>query len=376
MGIVSRIQMRDFRNLETVEAEPVPGINLITGANGQGKTSLLEGIYYLAFLRSFRTRRPVEMILWDQPAFRLEADIVPNTSEIKALDKHTLAVSYSDTRELLRDGKFISAATDFINSFLCVALVPEDLALIKGTPLFRRRFLDMLLCQMSREYLDSLVKYNRALAQRNALLKNPRYFGENAIRGFDHVLAVTGAQLIWLRANTVESLGKLFTDLYAELTDQACAATVTYHSSIFRRQLEHASVADLEQGIRSCLETEYGRDIERRTTRLGPHRDDLSIYLHGKSMGTFASEGQCRLGALALRLSSMQLLTDISGDNSVVLLIDDVFGELDDARRTRFFKAASQADQVIVTCTSVPAELADSACRFTMSKGIITGGNL
>jgi len=403
MGIISRIQLRGFRNLSLVEVEPVPGINVISGANGQGKSSLLEAIHYLAFLRSFRTRRPGEMINWDKPFFQLEASISPPQSwprPVKqeaiekpspdretdsetspgptgtggGLAKQSLRVSYGDTRELSRNGK-TSAATDFINSFLCVALVPEDLALVKGTPLLRRRFVDMLMCQMSRDYLHSLMRYNRALTQRNMMLKNVSRYGANAIRAYDHILAESGAVLSLMRADTVRCLGDLFTACYAELTDQTGDAAVIYNSSVFRRQAEQMSVADLQQGIIACLEREYGRDVERRTTRLGPHRDDLSIQLFGKSLAVYGSEGQCRLGALALRLACMQMLNDMGGHRSVVLLIDDVFGELDDERRAAFFKFASRADQVIVTCTSRPRELKNCSHNYRMSKGVLSGGN-
>ena len=144
MRVLSRIAVREFRNLEAESAEFAPGLNILVGGNGQGKTSVLEAIHYAAFLRSFRTRRPAEMINWRGSSFGIEATLVATDRGASAFSTRRVSVSYSDCRQQMIDGKPVATAADFIKSFLWVALVPEDLGLIKGPPLFRRRFLDIL----------------------------------------------------------------------------------------------------------------------------------------------------------------------------------------------------------------------------------------
>ncbi|MDT8391740.1 MAG: DNA replication and repair protein RecF [Lentisphaeria bacterium] len=373
MGIVSRVQLRDFRNIPALETEFSPGITIITGANGQGKTSLLEGIYYLAFLRSFRTRRPTDMTRWGAAGWTIKASVTPSSAAVGGLSTHSLAVSYTDSKRLIRDEKIIHDGMEFINSFLCVALVPEDLDLIKGPPLLRRRFVDMLLCQISRDYLHGLVRYNQALTRRNALLKNVGRFGEKAVRAYDPILAETGARLTWTRASVLSELAAVYSDVLGELTDTPAAWTSRYVSSVFRRQSEGMSIDELKQGMLTCLENEFSRDEERRVTRFGPHRDDLSITINGKSLSTYGSEGQCRLGALGLRLAAMRMLKETLANSEVVLLVDDVFGELDTHRRAAFFNTVSQADQVFITGTSIPSELTDFSRRMIMVDGCLSG---
>lgn len=372
MGIVSRIQLREFRNIPALDTTLSPGVNMITGANGQGKTSLLESIYFLAFLRSFRTRRPAEMIQWGSRRWEVAAALNPAPGRPGGLNSHTLNVTYAGARQLIRDKKVIYDGTEFINAFFCIALVPEDLGLIKGTPLLRRRFMDMLLCQMSRDYLHALVRYNQALARRNAMLKNVQRFGEKAVRAYDPILAETGARLTWTRWHTLRALDHAYTQLIDEWIHADAAWTLQYVSSIFRKQSEDLSVKELEQGTLSCLEKEFPRDTERRTTRYGPHRDDLYILMNEKSLSSYGSEGQCRLSALGLRLAAMRLLKDTLGDPEVVVLVDDVFGELDTHCRRAFFRAVSNADQVLITGTSMPENL-NCSRHLIMDQGCLSG---
>lgn len=374
MGIISRLQLRDFRNISALETDLFPGINLITGGNGQGKTSLLEGIYFLAFLRSFRTRRPAEIIRWGTAGWEVKASVTPaSDGAMGSLRKHDLEVVYTDSRQLTRDNKAIDDGMEFINSFLCITLVPEDLDLIKGTPLYRRRFMDMLLCQISRDYLHVLVRYNQALTRRNSMLKNVQRFGEKAVRSYDPILAETGARLTWTRSRVLSELGILYSDLISGLTDTNSSSTLQYVSSVFRRQSEGQSLEELQQGILTCLDDEFSRDEDRRTTRFGPHRDDISINIKGKSLSSYGSEGQCRLGALGLRLAAMRILKETLPNPEVVLLVDDVFGELDSNRRNAFFNVVSQADQVLITSTSIPSELNDYSRHLVMMDGSLSG---
>lgn len=373
MAIVSRIQLRDFRNLAEVDVPLGSGLHVLVGDNGHGKTSILEAIHFLALLRSFRTRRPSEMINWQASSFKIHAVIEPARGVSSSFDRHEVAVTYSDSRQLLKDDSSVRYAAEFINSFLCVALVPEDIGLVKGVPILRRRFLDMLLCQLDRDYLRALVRYNRALAGRNTMLKQPHRYSQAAINAYDSVLAETGARLTHARSTTVALLHDFFQASFAEISDNEEDVTLTFRSSIFPKGTQGAPVNQLEKNIFDCLVREYDRDMERGTTRFGPHRDDLVFSLKGRNLASFGSEGQCRLATLAVKLAALRLLTEQARPDDVVLLVDDVFGELDDARRSRFFQTLSSASQAIVTCTSMPSQLESRGRMLKVVNGQLYG---
>lgn len=320
------------------------------------------------------------MVRWGCPSFMVEAELAhPGGAAMSAFDRHCISVAYGEQRQMWQDGKAVGSGGDFINSFLCVALVPEDIGIVKGTPLLRRRFMDMLLCQLSREYLRDLVSYNRALSGRNAMLKDPARYGEKAIRSYDLPLAAIGARLTLCRQRTVRDLGAIYRDTFQALSGERPEADLRFASSIFRQQTNGVGEAELDVAIMACLEREYGRDAERRTTRFGPHRDDLSLSLFKRPLAAYGSEGQCRLAALALKLAAMKLLVRTVADADVVLLIDDVFGELDNERRRRFFAEIGGVSQGLLACTSVPGELSGIGQIFRMDApgaGIIGKGEV
>ena len=205
------------------------------------------------------------------------------------------------------------------------------------------------------------------------MLKNVRRFGEKAVHAYDLILAETGARLIQTRSQVLTNLSAGYADLFDEWSDAPSLSTLHYVSSIFRKQSAGLSLKELEQGILTCLDDEFSRDADRRMTRYGPHRDDLSILMEEKSLSSYGSEGQCRLGALALRLAAMRILKETLSNPEVVVLVDDVFGELDTRRRKAFFKAVEHADQVLITGTSIPTELSHFSRHLMMVNGNLTG---
>lgn len=364
--------MRGFRSFAAAEMEFPAAMVVLAGDNGQGKTSILEAIHFLAVLRSFRTRSPAEMVRWGDSEFEIEGQIRPTGSVNSVFDTRVAAVSYGERRETKLDGKVIAGASDFINSFLCVCLVPEDIHLVKGPPLLRRRFMDMLLCQLSRDYLQQLLYYQRALLNRNALLKDWRRYGEAAIRAYDQLLVGSGAFLMAFRATWIKRLGDCFASVYRQMRGTGGQAVLDYEPNLSRRNVDALGVAAAAAAMAAAINRDFQRDADRGSTRSGPHRDDLGLLLDQRPVATYGSEGQCRLVALSLKLAAVRLLAETTSTGDVTVLVDDVFGELDSERRTEFFHSLAQASQSILTCTTVPLEIgSQDYCLFGVADGRI-----
>jgi len=354
VSFLSQLKLRHFRNYGNLEAPIGLGLTVVVGENGQGKSNLLEAVHYLSLLRSFRTRRTSDLHQWDAPYFHLDATLSGSAS---ALDDHRLTITHVERRRLRIDGQPVPRASEFINRFLCTAFVPEDIELVKGGPSGRRRFLDILLSQTRGEYLARLVSYTTALRSRNAMLRDPTRFGRSAITAYDGPLAEHGAYLVAERDRFVDEYQWAFADACRQLSGEATNVEIRY-AAVLRHQDESMTQEKLATRFRDLLARETARDMEARVTRHGPHRDDLLLSLEGRPVGVFGSEGQCRLMSLALRLASVDVLTRGRAGRPVVLLIDDVLGELDASRRRNFLACFDAADQVLLACTEAPPELA------------------
>ncbi len=356
MGVVTHLKLRHFRNYRQLDVVFPPGLSIITGGNGQGKTTVLEAIHYLAILRSFRTRKVVELCQWGADFFYLEA-CVQDLHE-RAFDKK-LQVSYGDRRRLCINDKAIASAADFINPFLCVPFVPEDINLVKGSPGERRRFLDILLTQLQPQYLTGLVRFHSALKSRNAILKKWDRYGPAAIAGYDAVVAENGAVICQIRRQLVTLFSETLSTICAHLfpLDSNPEIEVKYCSPLLSGTENSMSTADLASKYLEQLRRDIDKDRCLGMTRVGPHRDDMMIMLNDKLVGIFASEGQCRLISIAMRLAAVEMIKKMEEKRGVVMLVDDVLGELDSERREAFFNFFNRADQIFLACTDVMPRL-------------------
>lgn len=337
MAILSQIRLHDFRNYERLRLSLPAGMTVLLGDNGQGKTSALEAIYFLSLLRSFRTHKVRHLCRWGQSEFTLHGTIQDDTHQ------QSLAVRHGgESRALRHNGEPVARASDFIRQFFCVAFVPDDLALLQGSGSERRRFLDIQLCQLCPSYLASAQNYAKALKSRNRILRN-EHPDPRAITAFDSVLVPFGQQLIKRRASFAEALGQEVAKLATQMFAKNCELRIRYRPSVKSEALAEALAQHQE------------RDIQRRQTQVGPHRDELVITLGGKSLSHYGSEGQCRLAALVLKMAAANLLVADESGQPIMLLVDDVIGELDDARREAFFEVLRPASQVCFACTSPEA---------------------
>ncbi len=338
-----KLTLRHFRNVGFAALEFSGRQQFLVGANGQGKTNLLEAAGFLTALRSFRAADNKLLVGHGQHTAAIACEL---DHERQAETKVTIKLRH-DGKELWCDNARVTRLADYLGKFPTVVFSSQDLQLVRGSPAGRRRWLDMTLAAMDATYLRALQTFTRALAERNALLKKGNA-GDGQLAAFEQTLAPAAAQLIALRTEGLKVIGKAVKAAYGRVCDDAEPAGLKYEPNFAEASAE-ALLARLESG--------RARDMQFRTTLVGPHRDDFNFTVRHTAAKDFASEGQQRSLVLALRLAQAAWFQDKSGIRPV-LLADDVLGELDPARRRRFWAAIDSESQVIATGTSLPdAEL-------------------
>jgi DNA replication and repair protein RecF len=340
-----KLSLQQFRNVGFASLALAGRQQFLVGANGQGKTNLLEAVGFLTALRSFRTTDNKILIGHGQK----EAAIACVLEHERLGDTEVTIKLQPEAKEVWCDQTRITRLSDYVGRFPTVVFSSQDIQLVRGAPSLRRRWLDLTLAAMDVTYLRALQAFTRALANRNALLKTGRS-SPGELEAFEQALAPAAAEVIALRDTGVRVLNASLRSAYAGLVDSAEAAEMTYAPNF----------ADPSVGaLRARLESSRARDAQFRTTLVGPHRDDLAFMVRGAAAKDFASEGQQRSTVLALRLAQATWFREKSGVRPV-LLADDVLGELDPARRRRFWRLIDPESQVIATGTHLPdAELGD-----------------
>jgi len=353
---LAHLRLRDFRNYTRLDVDFAPGFHLLLGHNAQGKTNILEAVYLLATLRSFRGVGGAQMIRHGQKGYFVGASAVSQGT-------HQIRMYWSvSERNLTLDARPVRKLSDYLGVLRVVVFCTEDLQLVKGAARMRRRFLDLLLSQTHPTYLPLLQRYTQALRSRNALLKQ-RALDEAALDSFSHELVSLGNQMTQLRRELAPRLWPLVRLAYRRIAHDAEELRLEYQSSV-----KKDFVVELAQS----------RERERayRTTLVGPHRDDVQLLLNDRSAAQFGSEGQKRTLAIALKMAQAEYLTGIHG-SSPILLIDDVMGELDAKRRSGLLPLLENArlgrGQVFMTCTNEnwPRELARDLQRWEVEAGVL-----
>lgn len=340
-----KLTLQNWRNVALAALEFEGSQQFIVGANGQGKTSLLEAAGFFTALRSFRTVDSRLVISHGQT----EAAIAGELEHERLGETSVIIKVGAEGKEVWCDQERIIRLADYVGRFPAVVFSSQDQQLVRGAPASRRRWLDLVLAATNPEYLAVLQTYHRALAERNSLLKAARSGAvEGELAAFETQLAPAGARLIALRA---EGLGALAAHLragYARLAPAAEAAGLEYAPDFKRPDAA---------GLAAMWREGRARDGLLRSTQHGPHRDDFDFFLDGRPARDVASEGQQRCLALALQLAQAAFSQERTGVRPV-LLADDVLGELDPERRRRFWAALSPGLQIIATGTTLPDDAA------------------
>ena len=364
--ILKELKLTNFRNYGSAAIEWSPGVNIIRGDNAQGKTNLLEAIGFLSTFSSFRRSTTLEMIKKERDFFLIRSNFVSQNTE------HSINVAYSvDKKYKVRldgvDKKRVAPLVGFLNT---VVFSPDDLMLMKGRPDDRRRFLDGEIIQTAPESHVLFSRYQKALKQRNSLLKNGEFSQrEDLLAAYDRQLAENGAMILIRRKDVIERLLPLVRLAHRRITDGNEELLLEYEGGIpgfFEKKhtLEQWQDAFLEE-----LKIRRDVDFQRGFTTFGPHRDDIRFFINGDDIRRFGSQGQQRTASLALKIGELELMKGQRGEYPL-LLLDDVLSELDEKRREALISVITGKVQTFVTDTG-SEKLFSDAMEYRVNSGEI-----
>ncbi|MBN1285879.1 MAG: DNA replication/repair protein RecF [Anaerolineae bacterium] len=397
---ITHLSLTNFRNYARLELDLPPGPVVLVGANAQGKTNLLEAIYYLATSRSPYTNTDRQLINWladDNvlPYARLVADVVnANGAATRieiTLQKLANGINGERLQKVIRVDGLDRRAMDLLGRVNVVFFVPQDLALVEGSPVERRRYLNVTLCQTDPTYCRALGDYDKLIAQRNALLRRIRdgLASPGELAYWDEQVAQKGAVLVTGRQKLLRDLEGEAQRIHRELTGGMEYLELRYLPSFtptaeangqlsfsakgldIHRQLDAGAVAPQ---FLEALQSRRRHEIERGMTTLGPHRDEMRFEVNGHDLGDYGSRGQARTAVMALKLSELAWMRSTVGEWPV-LLLDEVVAELDAQRRAYLLAAVEEAQQAVLATTEAELFTPDflaRAARWRVAAGQIT----
>lgn len=328
--ILKNIKLTNYRNIDSAFLEADESMNIICGDNAQGKTNIIEAIWYITGAKSFRGAKTGEEIKFGSE----KAEIIAEFSSFGV--DNSVKIEISDKKNIFLNGKKISNSY-LPEKFSAIVFSPADIRLIYGEPELRRKFLDISICQIYPKYIEFLRDYNRALIQRNSILKDSKKDASLKffLDDFENEIVKNGTKIIEYRVRYIKKLLEFAPDIYSDFSSKKENLDIKYLSTV-------------KDDFALMLKESRKDDILKGTTGIGPHRDDVCFYINGKPAREFSSQGQKRSIALTLKLASAEILKEITGEQPVALL-DDVMSELD-VRRQDYILNHIKNWQVFLTC--------------------------
>ncbi len=380
---VRHLSLTNFRNYGRLELELPESPTLFHGANAQGKTNLLEALYYLATTRSPQTTQDQQLLNWealdpDEPiivarlAAQLETGKGAKHIELRLIREQQRG-QISFRRQALVDKRKVRLM-DLLGTLRVVLFLPQDVQMITGPPMKRRRYLDITLCQADRQYCRALSEYNKVLEQRNALLRQitETGAGKDLLPIYDEKLVSLGSQIFVGRAAFIAALSRKAQRIhYEQLTDGRETLKLHYLPRLIEESTNQGNGKAIRQSIEQgewlatqenpeavavrldeLLSRVYPQDVIAGTTRVGPHRDDWRFWVSGRNLANYGSRGQQRTALLALKLAEIEWMAETTGETPV-LLLDEVMAELDAHRRALLLEAVQEVSQALLTATDL-----------------------
>lgn len=346
---VRTLHVHAFRNHADSHLGFGSGITLLLGDNGQGKTNVLEAISYLSLSKSFYAASDSQVVMLGERVLNIRAAIADDAGRIS--DVRITVDAPSGEKIVLVNGSGLERQSALVGMFPAVILSPEQGGIVAGGPAERRKFLDLVLCQTSRSYLADILEYRRVLRQRNKLLLDARLRGTapgGELRPWTDELVRLGSRLIHKRGSFVDGLQSAFAATYAMLAGADVQAGVRYIASTEIEPLQPAEA--IAERLQRSLDDRAAEERRRGVTLVGPHRDDLSFTINALEAGRYASQGEQKTLLIALKLAEYDFVTARCGETPI-LLLDDVFAELDRHRAARVMERLNRGGQCIITAT-------------------------
>lgn len=342
------LELQNYRNYESLKTSFSPNINVFLGRNAQGKTNLLEAMYFLALTRSHRTSNDKDLIRWGSDFARISGTVIKdNSSRLKM----NLVISKSGKKARLNNLEQRKLSS-YIGNLNVVLFSPEDLSIVKGNPTVRRKFVDMEFGQISSQYLKTVSQYRTVLKQRNVYLKKLQHHETKDLVYLDVLsdqLAAYCAEVIHTRLTFLQRLQVFIEKIHAKITENQEVLQLQYSSFFNAEGMDVESIYNL---YKETYKKNYRKEILRGVTLFGPHRDDIKFLVNDKNVQDFGSQGQQRSVALSLKLAEVELIKEEVGDYPI-LLLDDVLSELDHKRQTHLLSSIGSSIQTFITTTSL-----------------------
>jgi len=353
--VIHSLNLVDFRNYEKIDVEFHSGINFVFGKNGQGKTNLIESLYLITHLKSFRTPKISELTTFSKKASTIR------TRLSKQGVHHEIRIGLQDNlKKVLHNGKTVSYTSDYIKDFLSLLFSPDQLAAYKEFPLERRNFIDRILFLIDPDYSHKIKEFNRVKQQKNALLRNGN---QNELRVWNRLMAAVVPDIQIAREKITEQINRKITGIFGKLTGRQSNLVFNYEASLKKRG------GSTQDSILALLEQKKEKEINQGHSIYGPHRDNYWMTLDEKPDRQAFSQGEYRVAYLSLQLAVDAIVTDLLGFKPI-LLLDDVFSELDDLvceKTVNFINRKS--NQVFITSTSIPEKFLEIGSHMHVENG-------
>jgi len=355
--ILESLILKNYRSYESLSVKFAGGVNILQGKNAAGKTNALEAIGFLSFGRSFRTQKDSECVREGSESAYIRGCV---TKSCGGLAVEAL-LSTLERKSLKINGEPVKKLGNLFGNFIAIVFCPEDMKMLKESPSLRRRFLDIEISKLKPPYFYELQEYQKALAQKNALLKSkikePQL--KKLVSIYNEQLASHGEKIIAARQAFTERLSEKARGIHKDLSGGE-SLSLKYRASV--------SSGEIKQALFDRMEKSFPSEIEQGFCLYGPHREDMAAFLDGNEIKPFSSQGQIRTATLSMKLATMAVANEDSGE-SAVLLLDDVFSELDESRQAALIERVQGAQCFITTATKIKNATGKT---YTVANGTIT----
>ena len=359
---IKSVKLENFRNYKVCEVELFPYLNVFVGSNAQGKTNFLESIYLSSIGKSPKTSKEKDLIKWNEKIARIDIVVKKEFFE----EEIEIFLRSDNKKSIKINGINIRKIGDLIGELPVVYFAPDEIGLIKDGPSFRRRFMDIDISQLNKNYFYLLCKYEKLLSERNKLLKQTRNYENllDTIDLWDVQLSDTASKIIYCRLDFIEKIQNPAKETHSRITDNKEDLVISYQG------INLKSINEIKERLYKSYKEKLKSDYELGFTSVGPHRDDIEIKINGIDIRNFGSQGQQRLATLSIKIAELSLFENKLKEKPI-LLLDDVLSELD-TKRCKNFLDEIKNYQTILTTTKFSRKLESGSAIFNVKNAVIT----
>ncbi len=362
---LQKLSLKNFRNYESLDVSFNKSVNVFIGKNGQGKTNILESIYFLSFLKSHRTNKNIDLITFNKDNTNINASLILENS--KNLNVGVFIDTINKKRIFVNSMKVLKIS-EFLGYVKSIMFSPEDLKLIKESPPIRRKFLDMSISQINNKYLRYIISYNKLLNMKNSLLKK-HPIDETLLDIYDEKISIYSSFIICRRIEYINILKDISYKLHERISNFREKLNIEYINFLHGSLKSFCNDCNITDIILDILRKNRKIDKVKKFSTIGIHRDDFKVYLNGKQMYNYSSQGQQRSAVISIKFAVIEIIKKLT-NNHPILLLDDILSELDKSRRDFILNSVDNT-QTFITCTELQEKILNSFKIFDVEDGKI-----